>query len=88
MSLGKPIISTLPISNEPSVPYLAKYPDHFFVDELNVSVEENARNLLRFITDERSIIDYDELERTFYMNTPKAVLDLLEQKWGCCNRSN
>lgn len=48
MSIGKPIISIYHIDDEPSIPYLKKYPLALLIDE-RLSVEENAKKLDEFI---------------------------------------
>ena len=42
MSIGKPKISIYHTDDEPSIPYLKKYPLALLIDE-RLSVEENAK---------------------------------------------
>lgn len=75
MSFGKPIISTAPIPNEPSVCYLKKYPKSLIIEE-NLNLEENQAKLLTFL----NLIDGIEcsmLNEVFYLNTPQAFVDNL-----------
>ncbi|MEG0570842.1 MAG: glycosyltransferase [Oscillospiraceae bacterium] len=78
MSTGKPIISTLPIKNEPSAQYLTKYPSALIFDEDRSDFNIIAEEILNFIGKSKDIqVNYDDLEKKFYKNTPKAFVDLI-----------
>jgi len=80
MSYGKPIISTAPIEDEPSIKYLEKYPLSCVIYE-NEDIETNINKLKNFIyykISER--VDAFNLLNDFYLNTPKAFIECLSNE--------
>lgn len=79
MSVGKPIVSTYSIDDEPSRPYLEKYPHTLLLDE-RVEVDENILlRIMEFInTNKNSRNEYDSLKKDFYDNTPEAFVDMFD----------
>ena len=78
MSLGKKIVSTYPIKNEPSKEYLKKYPAVLMVDE-NGNIDEAARALEVFVKQPYREINYDELKKVYYTNTPGAFIRIVKK---------
>lgn len=79
MSTGKPIISTAPINNEPGVEYLEKYPLSCILNEYCDSEEKMSENLSEFLQDAQGKrADVSELKATFYLNTPQAFAEQIE----------
>lgn len=79
MQFRKPIISTYKIGNEPSIPYLEKYGCYFLLNENDdCDFEKHNKELSDFIMSKHQINDQD-LSQTFYLNTPQAVIDLLNK---------
>ncbi|MBO5210797.1 MAG: glycosyltransferase [Clostridia bacterium] len=79
MSIGKPIISTSPIKNEPSSIYLEKYPRSLIIRDYEGDISHDAVKLSEFIDkgfecDENM---YSELEQIYYLNTPNAFAEVL-----------
>ncbi len=80
MSLGKPIISTAPIPDEPSLAYLEKYPCRYVVDQSKPAGEHMAP-LERFIRESRGKkVAADSLAETFYLNTPAAFAECITRE--------
>ena len=77
MALRKPIVATCPIENEPSLPYLERYGDALILDERRDPAEAAAR-LHAFIRASHEPPSAEELEKTFWNNTPSAFCDLIE----------
>ena len=78
MSYSKPIISTYDIENEPSVEYLRVYPAALLLSGL-ASPVENASLISQFIQNIDNVkVDYDALEKQFYLNTPKAFREIID----------
>ena len=78
MSAGKPIVSTAPITDEPSIKYLKKYDLAFIVDEGEKDIEKTAIELEKFITKNcGKKVDFTHLEKEFYKNTPMAFYDCI-----------
>lgn len=73
MSYGKPIISTLPIPDEPSAQYLVKYPLAFLVNYANIDVDKVAEKMQEWIESVIGcVIPFDEIEKNFTDNTPQS----------------
>ena len=73
----KPIISTYSIVDEPAIPYLKKYENHFFLDERKeADFEKVNTSLKRFLLQDHydSKIDYSKV---YYLNTPQAFIDTI-----------
>lgn len=78
MSTGRPIISTVPVENEPGTHYLKKYPMYCMLNEYCESTEEMAENLRAFLEspkENRAEVNY--LMDDFYLNTPKAFAECI-----------
>lgn len=79
MQFRKPIISTFSIENEPSIPYLEKYGNYFLLDERPESDFQKINDkLLAFLLSEKTV-EYKNYESIFYLNTPKAFIDVLNK---------
>lgn len=78
MSLGKPIISTSPIKDEPSSVYLKKYPYSLIIRDYEGNISEDNQNLINFLKKDFESDDniYSEFEKIYYLNTPKAFTKL------------
>ena len=79
MSIGKPIISTSPIKNEPSSIYLEKYPRSLIIKDYEGDISNDAVMLSEFI-DKGFECDenlYSQLEQIYYLNTPNAFAEVL-----------
>lgn len=77
MSFKKTIISTYSISNEPSIEYLKKYKNVFFVNE-NECYEKTANDLIELMcSDDKKNIENLDLENIFYLNTPSAFVKII-----------
>ncbi len=78
LSWNKPIISTMPIDNEPSACYLEKFPLALLLNEKDLSVDEAAEIIKKFIDE-----NYDKkvseefLNETFKNNMPQSFVDLV-----------
>ena len=77
MALRKPIVATCPIENEPSLPYLERYSDVLVLDERGDPAEAAVR-LRAFLCAPHEPPSAEELEKTFWNNTPSAFCDLIE----------
>ena len=74
MSFGKPIISTAPIADEPSLRYLERYPCSLVINQLQ-AVSEHVIKVQNFILENKcSKIDTSTLVNQFYFNTPDAFV--------------
>lgn len=79
MSTGKPIITTCPIENEPSLPYLKKYGLCFEVYEESEKLQENAEKLSAFLHKVKGqFVSARFIEETFKDNTPGSFADAIE----------
>lgn len=79
MSMGKPIVSTAPIADEPSIRYLDEYPCKYIVEEWR-SPQAHIAPLLSFLDDNRLYrIDPQTLADAFYSYTPAAFLACLDE---------
>ena len=79
MSAGRPIISTMPIKNEPSAKYLTHYPMSLLLDENIFNVEEAAQLTEEFIMRfSGKICDTSFLEQHFINNTPQMVIKTIK----------
>lgn len=76
MSYGKPIISTMPISDEPSASYLRRYPNSYLLEYNNIDYELEAVKMEEWI--DKSIetrIQFSSIEILFPKNTPAHFCD-------------
>ena len=85
MSTGKPIISTRPIEDEPSLPYLSRYGGCLILDEREEDITANVEVLKRFLKQYKGWkADINAVQRAFQENTPTAFVDnvdrLLQEK--------
>lgn len=78
INLRKPIIATLPISNEPCIPYLKKYSTAFLFDENPQNFNTEVARLKDFILSKPKVADID-YSKIYYLNTPQAFVDLIKQ---------
>ncbi len=79
MAAGKPIITTAPIHDEPSLKYLSKYPAALILYE-DDPPELSSKKLRKFLNNIGNMkIDTSKLEKDFYICTPKAFVDLIEE---------
>ena len=77
MSFGKPILSTAPIRDEPSIKYLQYYPCKYIIDE-SIDIMHNARQVDEFIRSNYSRrVKSVELCENFYLNTPEAFVNCI-----------
>lgn len=80
MATGKPIINVCPIRDEPSIKYLDKYPATLTLFEDN-EAKMNASELRTFLNKIHDFqIDILKLMEKFYICTPKAFMDILEDE--------
>jgi len=80
MAAGKPIISTYPMQNEPSMRYLTKYPLLFAIDENNVNENLIANDMEGFIIKHKNAtVNFDQLISTFQNNTPQKFVDEMDR---------
>lgn len=72
MSFGKPIISFYKNEEDPSLPYLKKYPLALIIKEDWNKLEENAADISDFIKDARmKSVSFSTVENLFSENTPE-----------------
>lgn len=80
MSAQKPIISTAPIIDEPSLPYLKNYPCSLVINEYCETKASVAIRLQEFIKKNKGIkIDATKLKEKSYLNTPQAFVDCISK---------
>ena len=80
MSTGKPIISTRPIEDEPSLPYLSRYGGCLVLDEREKDIAVNVEALKRFLTQYKGWkADMNAVQREFKENTPTAFVDNVDR---------
>jgi glycosyltransferase involved in cell wall biosynthesis len=78
MAMGKPIISTYPIDNEPCIPYLKQYPLALLLDERDQDVQKMVERVNDFINNSKGKnTDYEEIKDVFYKNTPNAFIEII-----------
>lgn len=89
MSMGKPIISTYCIDDEPSITYLKKYPLALLLDERNEDIFSEAKKIEVFIKEniDRQI-PYNLVEDKFKLNTPKAFVKEVEKLFNLGGRND
>ena len=88
MSYGKPIISTMPISEEPSASYLRKYPGSCLLEYENIDYELEAAKLEEWI--DKSIgkkMDFSVVEALFSKNKPTHFCDAVMGGCEVCANS-
>lgn len=79
MSTGKPIISTYPIEDEPSLAYLDNYRLSLLLDEKRGNIQNDVSRVETFIESSKGKkVDFDELKNKFYENTPQAFVKEIE----------
>lgn len=79
MSIGKPIISTYPMDDEPSITYLDKYPNKLLLKENWDHLNEDAIKMETFIR--KTIgnnVTINELKERMFKNTPQAFVEEIE----------
>lgn len=81
MAFRKPIIATISIDSEPSLPYLERYGDALMLDERG-DPSLAAAQLVGFLDADHEAISFDELKTSFWNNTPSAFCDLVETLGG------
>ena len=80
MSTGKPIISTRPIADEPSLPYLRRYGGCLILDECGKDITENLEALKRFLEQYRGWrADMGSVQQAFRENTPTAFVENIDR---------
>lgn len=77
MSMGKKIISTYPIPNEPSLVYLKKYEASLLLDESSTDMEHAANKIYEHAMKQNFFVDEKKMNEVFYKNTPYAFLTVL-----------
>lgn len=76
MSYGKPIISTMPISDEPSAAYLRAYPIAYLLKYENIHYETEAENMEKWIDSSIGVnVDFSLVKSIFKKNTPAYFCD-------------
>ena len=79
MAAGKPIVATASSSEEPSVKYLRQYPAALILLETDPPAD-NAARLRQFLNQlPGQRVDTSALEKRFYICTPRAFVDAIEQ---------
>ncbi len=84
MSFGKPIISFYSYDEEPSLPYLRKYPLALLIEEDMNKIEYNARLVEEFI--QKNVdksVPFNTVKSLFPNNTPEYTAELLMK---LCNK--
>lgn len=76
ISTGKPIISTAPILNEPSISYLDRYGNACILYE-NHPIEYSVKKICNFISTAHTV-DPSTLSDTFKLNKPETFVNLIE----------
>lgn len=78
VSTGKPIISFYKNDNEPSIPYLKKYPLALLIHEDWNKLDENCNLIINFINENiGKEIEYQVVEKLYIKNTPNETADKL-----------
>lgn len=78
ISSGKPIIHTIKMNSDPVLKYLHKYGNYLIIDERE-SLEENLIRLNNFLIENLNrTIAYDEINKTFYKNTPIYAANVIK----------
>ena len=81
ISYLKPILSFAPIEDEPSIPYLEKYPLSCVIHEED-PIDANMMAIKRFMSNKKNIsISKELIQNTFYNNTPAAFADYIDEKF-------
>lgn len=79
MSTGKPIISTRPIEDEPSLPYLTRYGGCLILDEREEDLSVSIDALNHFLLEYNGWrADMNVLKKEFLENTPSAFVDNMD----------
>ena len=79
MSMGKKIISTYPIENEPSLFYLRNYTKSLLLDEKRCDYDRLADEVVSFAYKEDDDFDVESLKKVFFKNTPQAFVSVLNE---------
>lgn len=78
MSVGKPIITTAPIEDEPSLKYLKYYPSCLVLYEQKMDKDEASEKIEDFVKKHKDrVCNMYELKEQFYLNTPRAFLEII-----------
>lgn len=91
ITLKRPIISFCPINNEPSIPYLKKYPMSCIIVEKD-DIKSNINKVRKFLNHIPMCMIQDyELKKIYYKNTPECFQKFIEtivknsiEKKGMC----
>lgn len=76
ISFGKPLIATYRTDDDACRPYMEKYPQGLYLDERAVTPEEAASKLESLLNYVEKELDFSELEKIYWDNTPSAFIDL------------
>lgn len=88
MSYGKPIISTMPISDEPSAAYLQHYPISYLLKYKDIDYEAEAEKLEKWIDETiGKRIDFSLIKILFKKNTPAHFCDTVIDGSDYCEDS-
>lgn len=80
MSVGKPVISTYPIDDEPSISYLKMYPLSLLLKEDYEHIDEAVLQAESFINTTRNQqVDFELLKDKMYINTPQAFVEEIKK---------
>ena len=80
MKTNRPIISTFCVDDDPTIEYLKKYGKAFFVDQRK-NFTDYINSFKKFIIDTKiDVCTNADINKLFYKNTPKAFVDLIEEK--------
>lgn len=75
MSAQKPIVSTAPIYEEPSIKYLEKYPNACILYENDKDIPQLAETLENFINENIGItVPIEKIRQSFYLNSPQCFI--------------
>lgn len=77
IGMGKPIISTFRVDDDPCLPYVQKYPAALCVDERKDNAIEAADRIDSFLSSSHSIDSFDIIKEIYWSNTPAAFVDRL-----------
>lgn len=78
LSWNKPIISTLPIENEPSAIYLEKFPHALLLKEYEISVDEASKLIEEFIENYKfKKASQEYMDETYKNNMPQTFVEAI-----------
>lgn len=75
ISMLQPIISTYRIDDDSCLPYMKKYPLALCLDERKEKPIDAAKRIDDFIISNKKNITYEQIEKEYWINTPKAFFD-------------